>query len=129
MMNRAELMKNLDLLIVEDDENMARSENRQLKKFWSSITFAKNAQEGLEAINSGKFDVVLTDWDCPCGGGEQVVRDSDIPIVVHTGNSEVQNLFHDARVVMKPARSSVINNALVEAYLKFEIGKPTERKT
>ena len=118
-MKRSELMKKLDLLIVEDDPDMAKAEIRHLKKHWKSITLTRDASEGLQAIATGNFDVALSDWDCPNGGGEQVVKDSSIPVVIHTGNPEVPNMFHDVKVVMKPAKKDAINNALLEAYLNF----------
>lgn len=135
-MQRLDLMKRLDLLIVEDDEMVARAEHRMLKGLWNSVTFARDAEAGMAYIKSGDFDLVLTDWDCPKGGGKHIVTNSTIPTVVYTGNSEVPSICPETKVIIKGTARKLLCrgtirrllcNALIDAYLEFELGNSNEK--
>ena len=126
-MQRLDLMKRLDLLIVEDDEMVARAEHRMLKGLWNSVTFARDAEAGMAYIKSGDFDLVLTDWDCPKGGGKHIVTNSTIPTVVYTGNSEVPSICPETKVIIKGTVRQLLCNALIDAYLEFELGNSNEK--
>lgn len=106
----------LRLLIIEDDESVARMEQRCLSRHWKSITIVPDAQSGIDEISSGNHDVVLTDWDCPNGGGERIIRDSTIPVVVYTGSSEAQ-LNPNLNVLGKPSDTKTICDSLLTEYL------------
>jgi DNA-binding NtrC family response regulator len=80
--------KDLHLLIVEDEEIVLRMLVRSLKAYWKTISVARSSTEGLDMIAHNKYDVVLTDLDCPMEGeGIRIVQGSGLPVVVQTGNS------------------------------------------
>lgn len=107
----------LNLLVVDDEHRIARMAKRSLGKKWKSVTLAYSADEGIEALKSGEFDVVLTDWDCPGeGSGYLVIQSTDLPAVVQTGTKGVT--CPGVRVLNKPVSADVIYEALVEAYSK-----------
>lgn len=120
VMDRSKLTKKMNLLVIDDETTVSRATARCLRNSWRDISFASNAEEGLNAIRSGKFDVALSDWDCPEGGGQRIVQNSTIPVVIHTGNSDVPNICN-AKVVMKGSLKDAINKALVDAWLNFPI--------
>jgi len=105
----------LNLLIVEDDEFVARMEKRTLTKHFKSITIVPDAQSGIDEINTGNYDVVLSDWDCPNGGGNRITLESSLPVVVYTGNSEIRS-NSKFKVLSKPSDTHVICQALIDAY-------------
>lgn len=59
----------LNLLYVEDDKHISLSTVQMLSPFFNSITVAYNGVEGLEAYETKKFDIVLTDMMMPVLNG------------------------------------------------------------
>lgn len=59
----------LNLLYVEDDKHISLSTVQMLSPFFNSITVAYNGIEGLEAYETKKFDIVLTDMMMPVLNG------------------------------------------------------------
>lgn len=107
------------LLIVEDEEQVARSLKRILAKHWKIIDVAPNAFEGVQIVEN--YDVVLTDWDCPGkGDGEFIVETAcghKIPCVIHTANT----MKSKVSVVNKPCDAEEIMAALESAVKKMEV--------
>lgn len=99
--------KTKTLLIVDDQEPLRRALARGLEIYgWNAITVADpiEAREHYSNVH-----VVLTDWDMPNGGGERVLRESTVPVVVHTGGSApVPHLT-------KPVSLTELDKALREA--------------
>jgi CheY-like chemotaxis protein len=109
--------RELNLLVVDDEEAIGRLLKRVLGRRWKSVTVAHSASEGVEVLKSGEYDVVLTDWDCPQqGNGYLVVQSTDLPIVIQTGSFGVT--CPGVRVLSKPVDTEDINQALVEAYIQ-----------
>ena len=113
-------MKSLNLLIIDDDIEVSRMLSRALKKYWNTIEVRHNSNDGLKAIESGNFDIVLTDWDCPNeNDGMKIIQESNIPVVVHTGNSTVKNHLSDIPVIEKPSDILEINRTLEDTWKSF----------
>lgn len=107
----------LNLLVVDDEEAIGRLLKRVLGRKWKSVTVAYSADEGIEVLRNGEFDVVLTDWDCPHqGSGSLVIQSTNLPVVIQTGSTGVT--YQGVRVLEKPADTAVIYDALMEAYIK-----------
>jgi len=74
-------------LVVEDNRVMASVLTFNLRKAGFDVTTAFNGVEGLESLAKNQFDVVLTDYQMPQMGGEELCRQiradarhADIPI-------------------------------------------------
>ena len=53
-------------ILIVDDSPMTRSLlSRQLKRFGSRVTHAKDGQEGLEIALSETFDLIISDVNMP----------------------------------------------------------------
>jgi DNA-binding response OmpR family regulator len=103
----------MNLLIVEDNTLVARMLKRVLSKEFN-IRLAYSVEQGLRSLLEYNFDVVLTDWDCPdYGNGIEIVKAADIPVVVHTGNSDV--FIPGVKVLSKPCSPKVICQELLKA--------------
>jgi DNA-binding NtrC family response regulator len=105
----------MNLLIIEDEEQVERMIVRCLRRNWKSITVATSTDAGISEINTGKYDIVLSDLDCPKkDSGYRVVEMSPIPVVLHTGDSKAY--YPGVQIVYKPADIDEINSALIRAY-------------
>ena len=83
------------VLLVDDDEDMARITERWLKKAGHEVKIALSGQEALDCLAAGKPDLIVLDYAMPgMDGGRtfQAIRAEeafrDIPIVFRTGNDD-----------------------------------------
>src|SRR5215469_18061814 len=64
----------MQILIVEDDQRLARQLKKGLDEHGNTVTLAFDGLAGLEAARQGRFDVVVLDVMLPRLDGFQVVR-------------------------------------------------------
>ncbi len=91
-------------ILICDDSNLARKQMaRALPKNWDvDISFASNGLEAIEAIKSGKGDVLFLDLNMPEMDGYEVlevVRRDDLPTMIIVVSGDIQPEAH--RRVMK----------------------------
>ena len=80
------------ILVVEDEAAMRLALSGLLKKEGYEITLASSAREGLDAIEDGAFDLVLTDLNLGDGSGADLVgRFGAAKVVAMTGRSEADH--------------------------------------
>lgn len=97
-------MKNLSILVVDDDPVIRRLIEQRLQKANYSVQVAKDGHEASEFLNAQFYDVVLTDLMMPGGiGGIEVLEIA-------------KTLYSSIEVVLITAHSSV--NSAVEAMKK-----------
>ncbi len=70
MINVSEI---LQVLIVEDDKDTCRLLGMYLAKLGHVVTTAKTMAEGLAALYTSKFDVLISDIGLPDGSGWELV--------------------------------------------------------
>ncbi len=95
-------MKNLSILIIDDEESQLQSLKSFLKRRNYEIYTASNGEEGFGIINSQLIDVVLTDYRMPNWDGFTVLKKTkeynpEIDVVVMTAYGSVE----DAVSIMK----------------------------
>jgi DNA-binding response OmpR family regulator len=82
----------MDVLLIEDDDRLARLMKDYLATHSVSITRAADGQSGLETALRRTFDVVLLDIMLPKKSGIDVCRElrqrSDVPIIAITARGE-----------------------------------------
>ena len=86
------------ILFVDDEPNFLAGIGRTLRKFrdeWD-MEFALSVDEAMEILSQAKFDVIITDITMTPKSGFDLLRligadhhESSIPVVVLTGNAEV----------------------------------------
>ena len=83
------------ILLVEDEERMARTLEKGLKKAGHEVTIVTN---GLSAKNSdlSQFDAVILDWNLPLMPGVDVLRhwrreENQIPVLMLTARGETMD--------------------------------------
>ncbi len=83
------------ILIVEDEEKIARFVELELKHEGYAVTKAFDGREGLELAESGQFDLILLDIMLPGLSGTEILRrvrrESDVPIIMLTARDAVMD--------------------------------------
>ncbi|MDB4945925.1 MAG: Flagellar regulatory protein FleQ [Labilithrix sp.] len=79
------------ILLVEDDERLARSLTRMLQGGGYDVVHARDGEEAIETVRGRTFDAVFSDLNLPGVGGVAVLTaarqtDPDLPLVLMTGD-------------------------------------------
>ena len=85
--------KSLNLLYVEDNPLLSKSTLAMLLPFFNSVLLVSNGEEGLQAYQNAKFDIVLTDIEMPkldgCAMSRQIRQiDPNQAIVVMSAHED-----------------------------------------
>jgi len=89
-------MKNLSILVVDDDQHIRKLLKRRLMRDFSSVDEASNGYLAREMLNQTSYDVVLTDLIMPGEfGGLDVLEaakeiNSRTEVVLITGHSSIE---------------------------------------
>lgn len=79
------------ILLVEDDREIARIIKDTLIKEGYAVTWATTGIEGLEDFSAGNYDLILVDWMMPEMDGlsmiEHIRLQSDVPIIMISAKS------------------------------------------
>lgn len=84
------------VLVVEDEKDLVATYERLLRRQGCAVTAAGTLQDGLAALDSGQFALVIADLRLPDGSGLDVVRAArqranGPPVIVVTGFASAQN--------------------------------------
>jgi DNA-binding response OmpR family regulator len=96
------------ILIVEDDADIQRAYSRFLRlRFQAEVVVAGNVASGLRALQSGPYNLVITDFQLPDGTGAEIVQavrglEKRTPVVLSSGQRGLEAVGADA-FVPKPA--------------------------
>lgn len=86
-------MKMSKILIIEDEEKLARFVELELKYEGYEVEKAFDGREGLDMVKAGPFDLILLDIMLPGLNGIEVLRrirqTSDIPVILLTARDTV----------------------------------------
>lgn len=91
-------LKNLRLLIVEDEQKLSKLLKNAINDLFTSVTIAKDGNEGLKKFKSVKPDIIITDIMMPnCDGLEMTQKikelNNDIPIIILSAYSDKDKLL------------------------------------
>lgn len=95
---KKELLKNLKILIVEDEKRLAQLLKDSISNSFFSVIIASNGEDGLKKFKSFKPDIIITDIMMPfCDGLEMTLQikelDESIPIIVLSAHSDKEKLL------------------------------------
>ena len=96
----SKLIENIVVLYVEDEEDIRSIYERFLRRRLVHVIIATNGQEGFEAYEKYKPDLIITDINMPKMNGLEMcslIRDENahIPIIVTSAHAEAQ-FFQEA---------------------------------
>ena len=100
---RTQASRNFNILIVDDDAEIAHYIKTELSD-WYRFEHACNGKEGLKMLLTGKYDLVISDVMMPEMDGVTMLKKikgnsnvSDIPVILLTSKSEVENRLEGLR--------------------------------
>lgn len=84
------------ILLIEDEERIARFVTKGLKAEGFSVTVAETGQEGLGLALTGSFELIILDLGLPDVDGFEVLRrlrvhDETVPVIILTARSSAQD--------------------------------------
>jgi CheY-like chemotaxis protein len=118
----------LQILFVDDEQKLLDGLKRTLRPLrheWN-CAFAQGGAEGLNALDRGAFDVVVTDMRMPGMNGMELLkqvktRHPNLLRVVLSGQSEMENLVKSSGVshqyLAKPCAPEELKSAIERAFL------------
>ncbi|WP_418185654.1 response regulator transcription factor [Aliarcobacter vitoriensis] len=91
-------MKNLKILIVEDEQKLANLIKSSIKELFFKISIAKDGEEGLKKFKSFKPDIIISDIMMPKLTGLEMSQkikeqNSSIPIIILSAYSQKEMLL------------------------------------
>ncbi|MEA3498571.1 MAG: response regulator, partial [Campylobacterota bacterium] len=116
------ILKKINVLYVEDEEEVRTLTSNVLKKFVNSVVLASHGKEGLEVFekhNGEKslldpFDLVITDINMPKMDGLEMIEeiykiDYTIPTIVTTAHNDADFLKHAINLRVRGYVSKPLN--------------------
>jgi EAL domain-containing protein (putative c-di-GMP-specific phosphodiesterase class I) len=113
------------ILVVDDEHDLLDVVGTMLAEAGWQVDTAGNGREALGFVDSGRYDVVLSDIDMPGMTGVELLReirgrDLDVPVLLITGHprvdTAVEALEHGAlRYLRKPLRERDLLSAVDDA--------------
>lgn len=97
---------NCHILVVDDHSHMRSLYRRVLESAGYTVTEACDGVEALQSLETRDFDLVITDWEMPGMGGEELISElsetpQPPPFLVVSGSSKVPSRY---RSLGKPVR-------------------------
>ncbi len=119
----------MEILIAEDDEQIASSLKKNFIEEGNHVMIAKDGEEAINFTDSIVFDIILLDWRMPKLSGIEVCRKiretgCKVPIILLTALSQVKNKVEALNMgaddyVTKPFSFDELNariNAVIRRY-------------
>ena len=124
------LLKNLTLLLVEDDEELKESIKETLAFFFKNVFVAQNGLEALDIYSQNSIDLIITDYVMPIMNGYELcknIREKNrkIPLVIMSNYSDKEKLLKSISLeltdyVIKPIEYKQLLETLVKMVEKLE---------
>lgn len=92
MKNYEELIKNINILLADDDEDYIMMTNVFLKQIGYNVDIATDGEQALEKLQTNNYQIALLDYFMPGLNGEEVITkiretNKEIIIILQTGFS------------------------------------------
>lgn len=128
--SKLKMLKNLNLLLVEDDESLRDNLNDTLSLFFNNIFLASNGLEALEIYSNNSIDVIITDYVMPILDGHKLCKEirnnnTKIPLVIMSNYTDSEKLLklidlELTEYLIKPVEYSKIISTLIKIIEKLE---------
>lgn len=98
-MNDLKILKNLNVLYVDDDSEACQSIGTVLEYYFANVYIAKNGFEALEIYKEKSCNILLVDYDMPIMNGYEFLKEvrgenSLIPAVIISSYDDKDKLFN-----------------------------------
>ena len=139
MFKKNKFMKELTLLYVEDNIDIAQSVYTLLVRYFPNLIMAYDGEEGLKKFKENDIDIVLTDVFMPIMDGlsmsKQIKKiNPNIPIIVASGFEESKYLKEAIRIgvsdyITKPINAKELLNSLEKVSQNLHNKAELEKRT
>lgn len=117
-------LKNLTLLLVEDDQDILNNMNTILSIFFKKVYCCKDGEKAYNVLLNSKVDMIITDYVMPKLDGYKLCKkiretNKNIPIAIMSNYSDKEKLlkvipFSLANYLIKPVSYETLTLTLVE---------------
>ena len=95
-MNKRKNNVKFKILIIDDEKNIREGLATALEMDGYNTVVAENGEKGLECVNKGDIDLVITDLRMPGISGEEVLQKitseiPGLPVIVLTGHGSIDS--------------------------------------
>lgn len=125
MQSTTQILKNLNVLYAEDNDQIRESTAKTLSILFQNVYTAKDGVDALKLYNSHVIHIALLDYVMPCIDGYELAKEirntnSKIPIIICSGYSDKEKLMHAIELgtisyLMKPLQYSELIKSLEKA--------------
>jgi signal transduction histidine kinase len=139
MENSLDILKDLNVLYVEDNNDISEKLSKILKRIVANLLHAKTAEQGLHMFENGKdyFDIVITDINLPKMNGLDMIKEikkmANPQVIIITAYSD-KNVFIDAinsgvdKYILKPINLKQLYKALMDCNSIVELKKRVRKQ-
>lgn len=127
---KLELLKNLTVLIVEDDDELRENLKTMTSIFFKEVFTASNGADALKIFNSNKVNVMIVDYVLPIMDGYELCKeirklDKSIPITVLSNCNDNEKLMSVVPLrltnyIIKPIDYTGLTKMLLEIVDRLE---------
>lgn len=98
-----QILKSLNLLYAEDDDNLREATLRTLTLMFKNVYSAKDGVEALESYNRHMIDILMLDYVMPDIDGYELAHEirktnKSIPIIICSGFTEKEKLLNSIKI-------------------------------
>jgi len=129
------LDKNIKILVVDDFSTMRRIIKNLLRDLgFNNTSEADDGMTALPMLQSGTFDMVVTDWNMPGMPGIDLLRAiradaklTHIPVLMVTAEQKKENIIEAAQAgvngyIVKPFTAATLKEKLDKIFERMEAG-------
>lgn len=125
--------KNIRILVVDDFQTMRRILRSLLKDLgFENVEEAEDGAMGLEMAHSGRFQLVISDWNMPNMNGLTMLQTiradpvlAKLPVLMVTAEAKKENVIAAARAgangyVVKPFTVATLGEKITQIFEKLD---------
>lgn len=118
----SKILKNLNILYIEDEENIKENIKKTLLIFCENVFDVENISTAKEILNNHRIDIIISDINLPDSSGIDFVKelrkiDKTIPVIILSAYTEKSYLLEATKLKLadyltKPIDFKALHNAL-----------------
>jgi DNA-binding response OmpR family regulator len=98
MKNSIDILKNKNVILIEDDVNLQDSMKKFLDVFFDIVYISSDGIEAISLIENNRIDVIITDYVLPSKSGANIAeyvrqKDENIPIILISNYTDKDKLL------------------------------------
>ncbi len=128
--NKLEILKNLTILLIDDDEILLKDLEATLAIFFNKVLTAPNGAKALDIYRTNNVDMIITDYVMPIMDGYEFCcnmrrEDTKIPIVIMSNYTDKEKLLQSiplnlTQYLIKPIDYNTLVDTLLQLIQKIE---------